>query len=52
MYMYVTSALYVIFVFCTQYGSEVTDHSIFAKLTRHWEEEYHKDMDALNVSHM
>ena len=36
--------------FFAQYGSDVTDHSIFAKLTSHWEEEYHKDMDALNVS--
>ena len=38
-------------IICTQYGSDVTDHSIFAKLTRHWEEDYHKDMDALNVSY-
>ena len=35
-----------------QHGSEVTDHHIFAKLTKHWEEEYHKDMAALNVSTM
>ena len=33
-----------------QHGSKVTDHHIFAKLTKHWEEEYHKDMAALNVS--
>ena len=32
-----------------QHGSEVTDHNIFAKLAKHWEEEYHKDMAALNV---
>lgn len=31
-------------------GSTVTDHSIFSSLTQHWEEEYHKDMAALNVS--
>lgn len=34
----------------SQYGSEVRDHSIFQALTRHWEEEYHKDMHSLNVS--
>lgn len=39
-----------IFMLVTQHGSEVTDHNIFAKLTKHWEEEYHKDMAALNVS--
>ena len=33
-----------------RYGSEVRDHSIFQALTRHWEEEYHKDMHSLNVS--
>ena len=36
--------------FVIQHGSKVTDHHIFAKLTKHWEEEYHKDMAALNVS--
>ncbi|KAL3841577.1 hypothetical protein ACJMK2_019698 [Sinanodonta woodiana] len=33
----------------TQHGSEVTDHSIFSKLAQHWEEEFHKDMETLNV---
>ena len=28
----------------------MTDHRIFAKLTQHWENEFHKDMNALNVS--
>ncbi|KAK3747619.1 hypothetical protein QZH41_013667, partial [Actinostola sp. cb2023] len=32
-----------------KYGSDVTDHRIFAKLTTYWEEQYHKDMTALNV---
>ena len=32
-----------------QFGSNVTDHRIFAKLTQHWETEFHKDMEALNV---
>ncbi|XP_008582409.1 PREDICTED: cysteine--tRNA ligase, cytoplasmic [Galeopterus variegatus] len=30
-------------------GSEVTDNSIFSKLPRFWEGEFHKDMEALNV---
>ncbi|XP_053995606.1 cysteine--tRNA ligase, cytoplasmic [Hylaeus anthracinus] len=30
-------------------GSTVTEHSIFNKLSQHWELEFHKDMDALNV---
>lgn len=30
-------------------GSTVTDNSIFASLPRHYEAEYHHDMDALNV---
>ncbi|XP_011632687.1 cysteine--tRNA ligase, cytoplasmic [Pogonomyrmex barbatus] len=30
-------------------GSTVTEHSIFNKLSQHWETEFHKDMDALNV---
>lgn len=30
-------------------GSSVTDHGIFSSLSRHWEEDYHKDMAALNV---
>lgn len=32
-------------------GSDVTEHSIFEKLSRHWEDEFHKDMNALNVTH-
>jgi len=32
-----------------QFGSNVTDHRIFAKLTQHWETEFHKDMEALNI---
>ena len=30
-------------------GASVTEHSIFNKLSQHWESEFHKDMDALNV---
>ena len=33
----------------SQHGAGVTDHSIFTALTRHWEEQYHVDMTALNV---
>uniref|UniRef100_A0A8C5T1P6 Cysteine--tRNA ligase, cytoplasmic n=1 Tax=Laticauda laticaudata TaxID=8630 RepID=A0A8C5T1P6_LATLA len=33
----------------TKLGSQVTDNSIFSKLPKFWEEEYHKDMAALNV---
>lgn len=33
-----------------KHGSEVVDNSIFAALPRHFEEEFHKDMEALNVS--
>uniref|UniRef100_A0A6Q2YPH6 Cysteine--tRNA ligase, cytoplasmic n=1 Tax=Esox lucius TaxID=8010 RepID=A0A6Q2YPH6_ESOLU len=32
-----------------QFGSQVTDNSIFSILPKFWEGEYHKDMDALNV---
>lgn len=32
-------------------GSTVTENSIFEKLPRFWENEFHKDMEALNVSH-
>ncbi|KAK3766185.1 hypothetical protein RRG08_025185 [Elysia crispata] len=32
-----------------QKGSEVTDNSIFSDLPKFWEEEFHKDMDALKV---
>ncbi|EPY87591.1 hypothetical protein CB1_000234015 [Camelus ferus] len=31
------------------HGSEVTDNSIFSKLPKFWEEEFHRDMEALNV---
>jgi hypothetical protein len=31
------------------YGSEVTDNSIFASLPKHFEEQFHQDMKALNV---
>uniref|UniRef100_A0A8C9JQX9 cysteine--tRNA ligase n=1 Tax=Panthera tigris altaica TaxID=74533 RepID=A0A8C9JQX9_PANTA len=30
-------------------GSEVTDNSIFSKLPKFWEEEFHRDMETLNV---
>ncbi|XP_078051220.1 cysteine--tRNA ligase, cytoplasmic [Augochlora pura] len=30
-------------------GATVREHSIFMKLSQHWESEFHKDMDALNV---
>ncbi|XP_053141465.1 cysteine--tRNA ligase, cytoplasmic isoform X2 [Hemicordylus capensis] len=33
----------------TKLGSLVTDNSIFSKLPKFWEEDYHKDMAALNV---
>ncbi|KAJ7387869.1 Cysteine--tRNA ligase, cytoplasmic [Desmophyllum pertusum] len=33
----------------SQFGSNVTDHRIFAKLTQHWENEFHEDMKALNI---
>uniref|UniRef100_A0A671X7R0 Cysteine--tRNA ligase, cytoplasmic n=1 Tax=Sparus aurata TaxID=8175 RepID=A0A671X7R0_SPAAU len=32
-----------------QFGSEVTENSIFSTLPKYWEGEYHKDMDDLNV---
>ncbi|KAM6980010.1 cysteine--tRNA ligase, cytoplasmic [Aplochiton taeniatus] len=32
-----------------QFGSEVTENSIFSVCPKYWEGEYHKDMDALNV---
>lgn len=34
-----------------KFGSTVTENSIFEKLPRFWENEFHKDMEALNVSH-
>ncbi|XP_004852181.2 cysteine--tRNA ligase, cytoplasmic isoform X1 [Heterocephalus glaber] len=30
-------------------GNKVTDNSIFSKLPKFWEEEFHKDMEVLNV---
>jgi len=33
----------------TQHGREVTDNSIFSSLPQYWEEEFHKDMESLNV---
>ncbi|KFO96748.1 Cysteine--tRNA ligase, cytoplasmic, partial [Calypte anna] len=33
----------------TKFGSQVTDNSIFSKLPKFWEGEFHKDMEALNV---
>ena len=35
-----------------QKGDTVNEHSIFSKLSQHWEDDYHKDMDALNVCKM
>lgn len=32
-----------------QFGSQVTENSIFSTLPNFWEGEYHKDMEALNV---
>uniref|UniRef100_A0A3Q0QZ32 Cysteine--tRNA ligase, cytoplasmic n=1 Tax=Amphilophus citrinellus TaxID=61819 RepID=A0A3Q0QZ32_AMPCI len=32
-----------------QFGSQVTENSIFSILPKYWEVEYHKDMEALNV---
>ncbi|MCI4393059.1 hypothetical protein PGIGA_G00153050 [Pangasianodon gigas] len=33
----------------SQFGSQVTENSIFSLLPKYWEGEYHKDMEALNV---
>lgn len=33
-----------------KYGSTVKENAIFTALPRYWEEQFHKDMDALNVS--
>lgn len=33
----------------SQYGATVTDNAIFTALPRYWENEFHKDMKALNV---
>ena len=32
-----------------QFGSQVTENSIFSNLPKYWEGEYHADMAALNV---
>lgn len=32
-----------------EHGAEITDHSIFTKLSKFWEEDYMRDMDTLNV---
>jgi len=32
-----------------KHGADVTDNAIFAKLPKYWEEEFHRDMEALNV---
>merc|ERR1711981_1204215 len=32
-----------------KHGSEVKDNAIFAKLPKYWEEEFHRDMESLNV---
>lgn len=36
----------------SKYCHTVSDNSIFTSLPRHWEQEFHKDMDELNVSSM
>lgn len=33
----------------TKYGATVTKNEIFSDLPAHWEEDFHKDMDSLNV---
>ena len=33
-----------------QHGSSVSEKSIFAALSQYWEEQFHTDMDSLNVS--
>ncbi|KAE8605894.1 hypothetical protein XENTR_v10010505 [Xenopus tropicalis] len=32
-----------------KHGAQITDNSIFSQLPKHWESEYHRDMEALNV---
>jgi len=32
-----------------QFGADVTDHKIFSALSQHFEEDFHSDMEALNV---
>jgi cysteinyl-tRNA synthetase len=31
------------------YGADITDKTIFAKLSQYWETQFHQDMDALSV---
>ncbi|CAK1551714.1 unnamed protein product [Leptosia nina] len=33
----------------SKYGADIKDNAIFVKLSRHWENEFHKDMKALNI---
>lgn len=35
-----------------KFGATITDNAIFTLLPRYWENEFHKDMKALNVSHI
>lgn len=35
----------------SKFGNTVSDNSIFSALPAHWESEYHKDMDSLNVNY-
>jgi cysteinyl-tRNA synthetase len=32
-----------------KFGATVTDNAIFTSLPQHWEQEFHKDMEALNI---
>lgn len=36
----------------SKFGATVRDNAIFSALPKHWENEFHKDMDALNVSYL
>lgn len=36
----------------SKFGATVKDNAIFAKLPHHWEDEFHKDMDDLNVKNI
>lgn len=36
----------------SKYGATVTDHSVFTELSRFWENDFHKDMKALNVRNL
>lgn len=35
-----------------KFGATVTDNAIFNALPQYWEQEFHKDMEALNVSYV